>query len=73
MGKIRRSVRLTPEEDKRAEDARWALRLTWQGFLLQAVEELVLKTRKTNGPKTLKQVFWGEAPQAGASEGASKE
>ncbi len=64
MSKIRRSVRFTPEEDKRAENARWALRLSWQAFLLQAVAELVLKTRSTNGPKTLEEVFGGEELEA---------
>lgn len=62
--KIRRSVRFTPEEDKRAENARWALRLSWQAFLLLAVEELVLKTRSTNGPKTLAETFGGEELEA---------
>ena len=57
MSKIRRSVRLTPEEDRRADDARWALRLSWQGFLLLAVEELVARTRETHKPKSLAQVF----------------
>lgn len=64
VSKIRRSVRFTPEEDKRAEDARWRLRLSWQAFLLQAVDELVLKTRSTNGPKTLEQVFHGREGSA---------
>lgn len=65
MPKIRRSVRLTPEEDKRADDARWKLRLSWQDFLLQAVEELV---KRTNTERTLDQVF-DESKAKGESDG----